>query len=226
MDCERWQDAISAIADHEEPGLDRALLDAHVRRCPSCRRFRDEIDATRSALRVQAAPSLPDLSRQIVKRNALLDRTDHRDAARWLLAVIAVQIVALALPDLLTAADGDAHIRRHLGAFSVAYAVGLVVVVSRPARARTMLPVAMVLAGTLALTALIDVIEGRVPFAGEAVRHVPDLLSVPLVWALAAPAPGRKDSLRRRLASRLRHVESTDLRPLPGARHDDQAGSA
>jgi CHASE2 domain-containing sensor protein len=78
----------------------------------------------------------------------------------------------------------SAHAARHLGAFSIAYAAGLLVVVARPARARTILPVAAVLAGALLITAVIDIAEGNVPLFGEAV-HMPELLSVVLIWLLA-----------------------------------------
>ena len=80
------------------------------------------------------------------------------------------------------------HEARHLGAFSVAYAVALLLVVVRPARARAILPVTMVLAAALLITAAIDVVEGHVPLVDEA-AHLPELASVALVWLLARPRP-------------------------------------
>ena len=78
------------------------------------------------------------------------------------------------------------HAARHLGAFTLAYAVGLVTVVVRPARARTMLGVGVVLTGALFITGIVDVAQGRVPWLGEA-AHIPELISVGLLWVLARP---------------------------------------
>jgi hypothetical protein len=94
-----------------------------------------------------------------------------------------VSLPALVLGD---EADTSAHGARHLGAFTVAYGVGLLVVAARPARARTMLPIAGVLAGALLITALVDLANGRIPLVGEA-RHLPEIASVVLVWLLAVP---------------------------------------
>jgi hypothetical protein len=113
--------------------------------------------------------------------------------------------VVLSAPDLFGGGDGVAgHTARHVAAFSLAYAAGLVAVVARPARARPMLSVALVLAATLVITAGVDVAEGRVPLVGEAV-HLPEVLSVVLVRLLAVPtpsAPGSLPLLRRRPLSR------------------------
>ena len=84
----------------------------------------------------------------------------------------------------------SAHAARHLGAFTAAYGVGLLVVAVRPARARAMLPVAAVLAGALVITAVVDLVDGRIPLVGEA-QHLPEVLSVVLVWLLAIPSPRR-----------------------------------
>ena len=73
---------------------------------------------------------------------------------------------------------------------STSLAVGLLVVVARPARARTMLPVATVLAGALFITAVIDLVNGKVPLIDET-SHLPELLSVVLIWLLAVPSPRR-----------------------------------
>lgn len=123
---------------------------------------------------------------------------------RGLLAVVAVQILVFSIPALVLGDEQatSAHSARHLGAFTVAYAVGLLVVVVRPARARTMLPVAAVLAGALLVTAVVDLANGRVPLVDEA-QHLPEVLSVLLVWLVAVPSPRRRvGSPRRRVPSR------------------------
>jgi predicted anti-sigma-YlaC factor YlaD len=202
MGCEHWVDAISAIADDEEPGVDRRLLDAHLARCSACRAYEASVRATRGAFRVQPAAALPDLSRQIVKRNAIADRAARWGVVRGLLAVVAIQLLVLGGSDLLAAGPAD-HAVRHLGAFTVAYGVGLLVVVVRPARARAMLPVALVLGGTLVLSTLVDVRSGVVSAAGELVTHLPGMLSVLLVWSLAAPAGTEEGSTLQRVRRRL-----------------------
>lgn len=138
----------------------------------------------------------------MARLNAVADRAASLSIVRMLLAVVAVDVIAFALRDLLSAGDSDAgvHATRHLGAFSIAYGVGLLVVAVRPARARTMLPVAAVLAGALLVTALVDLFEGRVPLLGEA-NHLPELISVLLIWMLANPRrpkakPDRKSDRR------------------------------
>jgi predicted anti-sigma-YlaC factor YlaD len=210
MDCERWQEALSALADGEDPGIDQRLIDAHLAQCPSCRSFRDGVERLHRASRLQAADTIPDLSGRIVKLNAVADRASRWGLARVLLAVVAIQIMAFSIPDLLKrdAAGSSAHSARHLGAFTVAYGVGLLVVVIRPARARTILPVAAVLAGGMVLTAAVDLLSGRIPLVGE-VTHVPEILSVVLVWLLAVPSPRRSErqSTRPQLRAPLHVVE-------------------
>lgn len=61
---------------------------------------------------------------------------------------------------------------------------------SGPPTPRAMLPVAAVLAGALAITAIIDMANGTVPLLGETI-HLPELLSVLLIWLLAVPGPRR-----------------------------------
>ena len=103
------------------------------------------------------------------------------------------------------------HASRHLGAFAVAYGVGLLVVVARPARARTMLPVAAVLAGALLITAVIDLAQRHIPLVGEA-AHLPELVSVILLWLIAVPPRRLLDRDRGDPGNRLELVRSqTDL---------------
>jgi predicted anti-sigma-YlaC factor YlaD len=195
QDCAQWREAISALADGEEPGIDARLVDAHLEHCVGCRSYRSDVEALRRPTRVSAAPVMPDVSRRVVKLNAIADRASAWGAVRVLLAVVAAEIAVLSLPALVWGEDADAstHEARHLGAFGVAYAAALLVVVVRPARARSILPVAGVLAVALTITAVVDIAQGRVPLVGETL-HLPEIVSVALVWLLAGPSRRRSPS--------------------------------
>jgi predicted anti-sigma-YlaC factor YlaD len=216
--CEPWQVAISAQLDGEDPGVEPRLLQAHLATCAECTRFQAISEATLRKARIQPAQEMPDLSRPLVKLNAIADRAASWSIVRVLLAVVAFDVLFFALKALILAdeADATAHAARHLGAFSFAYGVGLLVVVVRPARARTMLPVAAVLAGALFITAVIDLSNGTVPLTGEA-THLPELISVLLIWMLAVPSHKREKPAARPGSS----TGSRPLRALPTI--DDQA---
>lgn len=186
--CRRWRDAISARADGEDPGLDPRLVATHLARCADCRAFAAAVVAS-PPIAVTPGAAVADLSRPIARLAAAADRARASVVVRGLLVVVAVEIIALSLPALVLGdqADTARHAARHLGAFTVAYGVGLLVVAARPARARTMLPVATVLAGALVCGAVVDLVQGRVPIVDE-VLHLPELVSVLLVWLLATPA--------------------------------------
>lgn len=210
MDCDRWQEALSAQADGEDPGLDERLLDAHLARCPTCVAFAAAIDGSRRRAAVREAEPLPDISRRVVKANAILDRAGTWGIVRALLFVVAAEIIVLSAPALvLGEGDSAAHDARHLGAFSVAYAVALIVAAVRPARARTVLPVAAVLAGALAVTAVGDIVAGTIPLMNEA-THIPELISVVLVWLLASPSHRRDQAHSATTTPVLRLAEGGD----------------
>ncbi|MFN7151091.1 MAG: zf-HC2 domain-containing protein, partial [Microthrixaceae bacterium] len=102
MGCEPYMVAISAQVDGEDPPIDPASVEQHLQGCASCRRFADDATSMRRRSRVATAPNLPDLSRQVVQRTAAADRSSAAWMSRWLLALVAVQIVVLAVPDLLS----------------------------------------------------------------------------------------------------------------------------
>ncbi|HBX78287.1 MAG TPA: hypothetical protein DEG43_11615 [Acidimicrobiaceae bacterium] len=192
MACEKWIEAISAAADGEDPGVAPSLLEAHLKTCSACREFSNHVGSFAPPGRISASPQMPDLSRTVTKLNAIADRAQHLLGIRLLLGIISVLIAAQSAPSLLLGHDdhGSSHDARHLGAFTVAFAVGLLVVAVRPARARTMLPVAIVVAASLAVTAVIDIAEGHIPLLNEA-THLPELISVALIWLLARPTPAQ-----------------------------------
>lgn len=153
------------------------------------------------------APSLSrgerDLPRRVARLAAAADRGATWSVGRGLLAAVALRILVFSVPALVMGDEQDTstHAARHLGAFTVAYAAGLLVVVVRPARARTMLPVAAVLAGALLVTAVVDLANGRIPLVNEA-RHLPEVLSVVLVWLIAVPSPRWRPGAMRSVSRR------------------------
>jgi predicted anti-sigma-YlaC factor YlaD len=193
MSCETCQLAISARLDGEDPAVEVRLLDAHLASCGDCRRYEATAIASQQAARVQRAPDMPDLSAKVVRFNAVADRAARSPWARAALLIVAGVIIGFAMKDLVGGHEAGAteHEARHLGAFTVAYGVALLAVVWRPARARTVLPAAAVLAGSLAITSVIDILEHNIPLLGEWI-HLPELLSVLLIWLLAVPAHGPK----------------------------------
>jgi predicted anti-sigma-YlaC factor YlaD len=210
MNCAVWLDAISARADGEDTGIDDRLVDGHIASCPSCRSFAEAIDGGRREFAVRAAEPMPDLSARVSKLTAMADRASRWSVVRIALLVVAIEVIVLSVPSILASGnDAAAHDERHLGAFSVAYGVALIVVAVRPARARTVLPVAMVLALALAITAVVDLFRGAVPLVGEA-THLPEVLSVLLVWLLAVPTPGSRRRRRATDAPTLRVVDGTN----------------
>jgi hypothetical protein len=156
---------------------------------------------------------MPDLSRRITRMNASADRASAWGFARLLLAVVAIEVIVLSLREIIVGADSEdaTHAVRHAGSFSLAYGVMLVLVVLRPARARTALPVAMVVASALVITAVIDLATGSIPLIGEAV-HIPEVVSVVLIWLLAVPVGQRRLPWKRSTASPTPAAEPPRLR--------------
>jgi predicted anti-sigma-YlaC factor YlaD len=212
MDCPTWREALSAMLDSEAPGVDESLVEAHLRRCPGCREFH----ATSLAIRQHAvgASESADIAPAVVKAHVHAERFAGWSIPRALLAVVAVQIMVFAFPALVLGDEANtaAHEARHLGAFTAAYGLALLVVVLRPSRARALLPVAGFIAGALAITSIVDLSRGRIPLSGEWV-HLPEIFSVVLVWLLAVPAPRRRSrssALPTSSAASLRIVKPDD----------------
>jgi predicted anti-sigma-YlaC factor YlaD len=202
MACDRFVEAISAMIDGEEPEIDPRLVDAHVARCGSCADFQRSSESARRRLvvrEVRAVRPVNDLSGRVRSLTAVADRAAAWRLPRAVLAVVAIEVIVLSVGDLVAAGgDGErVHDARHLSAFTIAYGVLLLGVVVRPARARTALPVAGVLAAALAITAVADLAAGRVPLVNETL-HLPEIVSVILIWLLAVPGPRRWGGRRQR----------------------------
>jgi predicted anti-sigma-YlaC factor YlaD len=186
LSCSDYEDALSALADNEPSLLASEIVERHLVGCVSCRQFQTAIRelAVAPVLAVVDAPV--DEASRISRIIAKADRDSRPETVRYFLGVVAASIILLAIPELFASdtSGAAAHADRHLGSFSAAYGVLLFVTVLRPARARTALPVSVVLAAAIGITAISDLTRGKIPLVGE-VLHLPELLSVILVWLLA-----------------------------------------
>ena len=105
MQCEPFQEALSAFADGElDPGAARAVRD-HVERCPDCRRRLQQIEALGRRVRVRAADPVPDLTSAVLaaaaERAPRRSRDRHgpgqRAGVRLRLAPVAVFLLVVGL---------------------------------------------------------------------------------------------------------------------------------
>jgi RNA polymerase sigma-70 factor, ECF subfamily len=190
--CERVEDALSAVADGEATDLSHDEIERHLASCGSCRRYKDAVASSPIVPGIVPVRTTSSPSSEIVGAIAEDDRRAASTGVRYLLFATAIAIIVLAIPDLLAseASAVAAHADRHLGSFAAAYGVLLLLTAIRPARARTALPVAVVLAAAIGITAVTDLLRGKIPLVGEAV-HFPEMLSVMLVWRLTRRTDGR-----------------------------------
>jgi predicted anti-sigma-YlaC factor YlaD len=193
LSCTEYEDALSALADNEPSLLASDVVERHLVGCVSCRQFQAATRGPALAPALAVVDTPADEALRMSRLVAKVDRNSTPETVRYLLGAVALSIILLALPELFASdtSGAVAHADRHLGSFSAAYGVLLLVTAVRPARARTALPVAVVLAAAIGITAISDLVRGKIPLVGE-VLHLPELLSVVLVWLLA-----RRTRIRR-----------------------------
>jgi predicted anti-sigma-YlaC factor YlaD len=177
---------MSAMADNESTDVTSAEIARHLAGCSACRTFDGAMTGRRGNPAIVPVDVGHDAPSRISRLVANADRHGSPDTIRYLLVAAAVSIIALSVPEFWASGTSakEAHTDRHLGSFSAAYGVLLLVTAIRPARARTALPVAGVLAAAIGITAVTDLIRGKIPLVGETL-HIPELLSLVLVWLLA-----------------------------------------
>lgn len=212
VDCERAREAISAALDGEPSPVPTADVQRHLRECPDCNAFAAAAAERHRRLRIGVAEPVPDLADRVVAAARRADRAGPRRLLRLALAAVAATEAALALSEL--AAEHTPHATRHLGAFSVAVAIGLFVVAARPARARAFLALTATLAAAVAVGAVVDLAGGTAPALGEA-RHAVEVAAFALVWLLSRHAPPTHRA-RDNDQPHLRAVGGSD-RPSPAA---------
>jgi predicted anti-sigma-YlaC factor YlaD len=193
MDCNACREAISALLDNEDRGIDPALVEAHLAACPACRAHVSQASRLQGWLRRRPAEPVPDLTPAILARIGPTGPGPRRAVhvqreVRIGLAVLAGLVAVLPLPAPLLGDDTGAplHLARELGAFQVALAVGLLLAAWQPQRRAQLLPVVAVLSLCPAVIAALDIAAGRTPPAAEG-HHLVQLAGLGLVWLLAHP---------------------------------------
>jgi predicted anti-sigma-YlaC factor YlaD len=189
VNCNEWNEAITALATGSTTPFDTEEIRAHADRCPTCRDHRDAL------LRGSApAPPSPDLATEVVRAARRFDRAAVAPLLRAALVVTGVVMLAVHLPELFRGGNHDAaeHVARHAAVCPVAFAIALGAVALRPSRARGLLPVTAALAAALLVTAAIDISRGVTPIMAET-DHLTEIIGAVLVWLTARsvshPAP-------------------------------------
>jgi predicted anti-sigma-YlaC factor YlaD len=192
--CDQCRDAVSARLDDEDQGCSSASLHAHLATCAECRAFERDAARLHRAARVSTAPAVPDLTPRVL---AAIDagpaRSDHLDAWRLGLAVVALVQIALAIPALLFGTDAGlpVHTARHLGSFDAALGVGFLVIAWKPSRVPGLIPMTVALVACLFLSSVVDVASGRTAALSE-LTHTTELLGLALCLLIGrATAPPR-----------------------------------
>lgn len=204
MTCSAARELISAMADRESAPDEEARVRGHLDRCVDCAAYHADVVALARATRVRAAAVDSAFVGAVLDRArpARLGRGGWmRPALAWCGLLVAAQSIA---PLLLADADGaPTHVARHVGASSLALAVGFLYVVWRPHRAFGLLPYVAALTATMVAGGILDVLAGHRSVLSETM-HLSELAGMVLLWMIAG-SPGRDRMARA-------------VRPWPGRR--------
>lgn len=173
---------MSALLDHEDPGVDAVEIDGHVATCAACASYRTRLDQTHRAVRLRRAEPVPDLTPAILARLAP-PPNPHDAVLGWLrsgLTFIGVLVVALSAALLLS---GSAVNPAHLAAWDLAFGGALLFAAWQPDRARGLLPMAWLLVVSMTTASVIEIGRGH-PATHGIVFHAAELIGVILLTLL------------------------------------------
>lgn len=187
MECDAVREVLSAQLDGESGSAETASARAHADGCAACRAWSTQVERAQRLLRVRPAELVPDV------RAAVFARAGGRSGRRRVRTVVAVFAgveLALAVSSYAFGyGQGSAHDARHLGAFAVAVAVGLIYATVHPARSLGVLPVVAALVVAMSASAVVELAAGRTTVLAEA-HHVLEISALASLWSLAGcPRP-------------------------------------
>lgn len=200
MTCSQVRIALSARLDGKDPGFDP---DDHLRGCAGCREWFERASALAAMTRMPQ-PAAPDLTELVLARVAAdraasaaavaATRVRWTDGLRLVLGGLAAVQLLLALPGVLRLEGTHAH--HEVAAVAVAFLLAAF----KPALARPYAPVAVVLAGCLVLSAVLDLSRGESTLAhqaGHLMTIVPAAMIVALAYRPGTPTPNQPGHGRR-----------------------------
>jgi predicted anti-sigma-YlaC factor YlaD len=183
MRCERCREALSARLDDEDPGIDDASVHAHLASCASCRAYESRLVDLHRMTRVRRAEPVPDLSGAVMARMPV-PGNPHDAVLGWLRSGLTfIGVVTVLLAAAVIAANDPTN-PAHLAAWDLAFGGALLIAAYQPARARGLLPMAVLLVGSMALASTVDLANGHDPTHGL-LFHAAELIGV-LFLALMA----------------------------------------
>lgn len=189
LGCDDARVLISASTDDELHHDEQRVLEAHLDSCADCRAHAEALASLTRTVRLRAAQFERDFLTNVMSRSrpARLGRGGWlRPALVWCGLVIGVLSVR---PLVWADADGaPVHIARHLGASSLALAIGLLYAAWRPHRAFGLLPFVGALLATTVLTTLLDTLDRTRSPISEAV-HLVEMAGLVILWMVAG-SPG------------------------------------
>src|ERR1700722_6116984 len=110
--CARFEEAISARMDGEDPVLDAEVIEAHLDGCQGCRGFAEFVGGQRRQGRLRVAENVPDLRSQILAALPVgpaprprLERGGRRVRRRFVIGAafsVALVVVGLVVGNLMS----------------------------------------------------------------------------------------------------------------------------
>ena len=208
MTCIEVRDALSALLDGEDPGVDEAAVRRHLADCSGCADWQRQWHAVAGRSRVASADAVPDLSDRIL-RAIQADRPERQQGwqvslRRWptvglsqwqpraALALVGLAQLAIAAPMLVSGHDHAApeHVAHELGSFAVALSVAFLAAAVLPRLALGTIPVVGVTVAFITLTAAGDVVSQQAELHDE-LPHLLLLIGFLLLCRLAAGSSTR-----------------------------------
>jgi predicted anti-sigma-YlaC factor YlaD len=190
MECERCREALSALLDREDPGIDSRLVDQHLAGCVACRAYERRLDDLHRMSRVRQAEAVPDLSATIMTRIAP-SGNPHDPVLGWLRSGLTFVGVLLVILSAAILVSNSVENPAHLAAWDLAFGGALLVAAWQPERARGLLPMAVLLVASMTAASAIEITDGHDATHGL-VFHLAELIGVLLLALLARHRTGRR----------------------------------
>jgi predicted anti-sigma-YlaC factor YlaD len=190
MHCERCREALSALIDGEEAGVDPHLVDEHLTSCVACRTYERRLEDLHRVTRVRQAEAVPDLSASIMARIAPR-ANPHDPVLGWLRSGLTFVGVLLVILSAAILVSNSVENPAHLAAWDLAFGGALLVAAWQPDRARGLLPMAALLVASMTAASAIEISDGHDATHGL-VFHLAELTGVLLLALLARHRSSRR----------------------------------